>query len=154
MVHFSKFSFISLYSDKHREITFFAHNYSINNNKQSNSLSDISIQYIFLQKEISYLISITINTNIHCLTNSMSVFGVFSKQQQGALKVCCSEFSVRFTVSGEFSTESSVAECVSCIQDQEYVRKRPLGDPEDCSEVNLTVPFFELLEPVVVVVSV
>ena len=72
----------------------------------------------------------------------MSVFGVFSKQQQGALKVCCSEFSVRFAVSGEFSTESSVAECVSCIQDQEYVRKRPLGDPEHCSEVNLTDMFY------------
>ena len=74
--------------------------------------------------------------------NSKPVCGVFSKQQQGALKVCCSAFSVRFTVSGEFSTESSFAECVSCILYQESVKKRPLGDPEHRSEVNLTVDFF------------
>ena len=40
----------------HREITVFAHNYS----KKSNSLSDMSFEYIIL--EIRYLISPTINT--------------------------------------------------------------------------------------------
>ena len=40
------------------------------------------------------MISITINTHIDCLNNSKSEFGVFSKQQQGALKVCCAVFSI------------------------------------------------------------
>ena len=33
-------------------------------------------------------------TPIDCLKNSKSVFGAFSKQLQGALKVCCASFSV------------------------------------------------------------
>ena len=36
----------------------------------------------------------TINTHIDCQKNSKSVFGAFSKQQQGALKVCCASYSV------------------------------------------------------------
>ena len=36
----------------------------------------------------------TINTHINCSNNSKSVFGAFSKQQQGALKLCCASFSV------------------------------------------------------------
>ena len=36
----------------------------------------------------------TINTHIDCQKNSKSVFGALSKQQQGALKVCCASYSV------------------------------------------------------------
>ena len=57
-------------------------------------LSSITIEYIFLQNKIRYLIPPTINTHIDCLKNSKSVFGAFSKQQQGALKVCCAGISV------------------------------------------------------------
>ena len=57
-------------------------------------LSSITIEYIFLQKEIRYLIPPTINTHIDCLKNSKSVFSALSKQQQGALKVCCAGISV------------------------------------------------------------
>ena len=49
---------------------------------------------MFLHKEITYLIQLAINTHIDCANNSKSVFGAFSKQQQGALKVCCASFSV------------------------------------------------------------
>ena len=42
-----------------------------------------------------YLIPSTINNHIDCSKHSESVFGAFSKQQQGALKVCCAAFSVR-----------------------------------------------------------
>ena len=79
------------------------------------------------------MISITINTHIDCLKNSKSVFGAFSKQQQGALKVCCSAFSVRSTVSGEFQLSPlllSVCLALDFIQDQEPVKKQPFGDPE------------------------
>ena len=43
-----------------------------------------------------YFILLAINTHIDCLKNSKSVFGANSKQQQGALKVCPSAFSVKF----------------------------------------------------------
>ena len=36
----------------------------------------------------------TINTHTDCSKNHKSVFSAFSKQQQGALKVCCSALSV------------------------------------------------------------
>ena len=80
---------------KCREIIIFAHNYFKNKeNKQSNTLSENTIEYIFLHKEIRYLIELAINTQTDCSKNSKSVFGAFSKQQQGALKVCCASFSV------------------------------------------------------------
>ena len=76
----------------------FAHNYFKNKeNKQSNTLSENTIEYIILHKEIRYLIQLAINTDIDCSNNSKSVFGAFSKQQQGALKMCCASFSVRLT---------------------------------------------------------
>ena len=62
--------------------------------KQSNTLSKTTIEYIFLQKEIRYFILLAINTHIDCVNNSKSVFGAFSKQQPGVLKVCCASFSI------------------------------------------------------------
>ena len=50
------------------------------------------------------MIQPTINTHIDCSKNSKSVFGTFSKQQQGALKVCCASFSV------------TIAKMVQCYQ--------------------------------------
>ena len=57
-------------------------------------ISSITIEYIFLQTKIRYLIPPTINTHMDCLKKSNSVFGALSKQQQGALKVCCAGISV------------------------------------------------------------
>ena len=52
-------------------------------------LSLFTIKYIFLHKDIRYFIQLAINTHIDCVNNSKSVFGAFSKQQEGTLKVCC-----------------------------------------------------------------
>ena len=77
------------------EIIISAHSYFKNKeNKQSNTLSENTIEYIFLHKQIRYSIQLAINTHIDCANNSKSVFGAFSKQQQGALEVCCASFSV------------------------------------------------------------
>ena len=43
--------------------------------KQSNTLSCITIKYIFLLIEIRYFILLAINTHIDCANNSKSVFG-------------------------------------------------------------------------------
>ena len=53
-------------------------------NKQSNTMSCITIKYIFLLIEIRYFIQLVIDTHVDCVNNSKSVFGAFSKQQQGA----------------------------------------------------------------------
>ena len=50
---------------------------------------------LFFQKEIRYLIPPTLNTHIDCIKNSKSMFGAFSKQQQGALKACFASLSVK-----------------------------------------------------------
>ena len=55
--------------------------YLKNKNKFINTLFSISIEYIFLCKEIRYLIPPTINTHIDCLKVSKSVYGALSKQQ-------------------------------------------------------------------------
>ena len=47
----------------------------------------ITIEYIFLHNEIRYFIQLAVNTHIECVNNSKLVFGAFSKQQEGALKV-------------------------------------------------------------------
>ena len=76
------------------------------------------------------MIPLTINTHIDCSKNSKSVFGAFSKQQQGTLKVCCSAFFVSLTVSGNFQLSPlllSVFLALDFNQDQEPEKKRPLG---------------------------
>ena len=84
-------NFIAVMQGKHHLCTQFILE---TKHKQSNTLSCITIEYIFLHKEIRYFILLAINTHIDCSNNSKSVFGAFSKQQQGALKVCLSAFSV------------------------------------------------------------
>ena len=85
------------YRCKYREIIIFAHNYFKTKHKQSKTLSCITIKYIFLLMEIRYFILLAIHTHSDCETVVCSVYGAFSKQQQGALKVCHSAFSVRLT---------------------------------------------------------
>ena len=72
-------------------------------NKQSNTMSCITIKYIFLLIEIRYFIQPVIDTHVDCVNNSQSVFGAFSKQQHGALKVCFAAFSVSYFQKGKFS---------------------------------------------------
>ena len=97
MVHFSIFSlinFIAVSAEKSSSL----HTIILKTkHKQSNTLSENTIEYIFLHKKIRYFIQLAINTHIECSKNSKSVFGAFSNQQQGALKVCCASFSVRLT---------------------------------------------------------
>ena len=78
---------------KHSEIIIFAHNY-FKQRKQAKQQFVLKYnQVYFLFIEIRYLIQLAINTHIDCANNHKSVFGAFSKQQQGALKVCCASFS-------------------------------------------------------------
>ena len=78
---------------KHSEIIIFAHNY-FKQRKQAKQHFVLKYnQVYFLFIEIRYLIQLAINTHIDCANNHKSVFGAFSKQQQGALKVCCASFS-------------------------------------------------------------
>ena len=89
---FSLINFIAVSADKssfHTIILKTSH-------KQSNTLSCTTIKYIFLLIEIRYFIVLAINTHIDCANNCQAVFGAFSKQQQGALKVCLSAFSVKY----------------------------------------------------------
>ena len=94
MVHFSMFSlinFVAVSTEKSSSL----HTIILKTkHKQSNTLSCITTKYIFLLIEIRYFILLAINTHIECANNSKSVYGAFSKQQQGALKVHLSSFSV------------------------------------------------------------
>ena len=94
MVHFSMFSLINFVAVSTEKSSSLPTIILKTKHKQSNILSCITIKYIFLFIEIRYFIPPTINTHIDCSKNSKSVFGAFSKQQQGALKVCLSAFSV------------------------------------------------------------
>ena len=81
-------------SCKHREIIIFVHNYFKNKHKQSNTLSCISIKYIFLFIEIRYFILLAINTHIDCAINS--------------------KFSVRCILKATARSLESVSFCIFC----------------------------------------
>ena len=94
IVHFSMFSlirFVAVSAEKSSSL----HRIIIKTKTQTKQR--ITIEYIFLLIEIRYFILLAISTHIDCSKNSKSVFGAYSKQQQGALKVCLSVFSVRLT---------------------------------------------------------
>ena len=93
MVQSFRFSFI-FYSCNARKTSSLHTIYFKTKHKQSNLLPSITIKYIFPSFRIRSFISITINTHIDCSKNSKQVFCAFSKQQQGALKVCLHPFSV------------------------------------------------------------
>ena len=94
MVHFSMFSLIIFVAVSIEQLSSLHTIILKTKHKQSNTLSCITIKYIFLMIDIRYVILLAINTHIDCANNSKSVFGSFSKQQQGSLKVCLSAFSV------------------------------------------------------------
>ena len=95
MVNFSMFSLIKFIAASAEKSSSLHTIILKTKHKQSNTLSCITIKYTFLLIEIRYFILIAINTHIDCANNSKSVFCAYSKQQQGALKVCLSVFSVR-----------------------------------------------------------
>ena len=110
---------------KHRQIIICAHNYFRNNTQTKQHIVLNYNQVYFLFIEIWYFIQLAINTHIDCANNKKLVFGSFSKQQQGALKVCCASFSV---ISSELQNTSS-GECVE---------PEPVPDSEDLLQLDST----------------
>ena len=67
---------------------------SLNKNKLNNPLCYLSYEYIFLFIEIRYLIRTQSILTLIIQNNSNFFVSAFSKQQQGAWKVCYTSFSV------------------------------------------------------------
>ena len=79
--------------------------------KQNTNKASLCLE---LQMSI-FFFQLAINTHIDCVNNSKLVFGAFSKQQQGALKVCCALFSVRLTSNKKYPLIFPLVSCCSCV---------------------------------------
>ena len=73
----------------------------------------------------------TINTHIDCSKNSKSLFGAFTKQQQGALKVCWASFSVRLPLEDSLQETNFCTFMLSSASEIPYLR-----DPESTEDAS------------------
>ena len=102
-------------SCKCREIISFAHNYLETKHKQCNTLSCITIKYIFVLIEIRYFILLAINTHIDCVKNSkFSVRCILKATARSLESVCFCIFCLLNKSQTSFSAESLLLSVIPC----------------------------------------